>query len=61
MLLKKIPTGGSSLSIGGPSNLLPDHPEQILKSKHFNKSIPIIIGVTQTEGTYAMKSNVNFF
>lgn len=60
MVNEKLPTGGSSLAIGGPSNLLPEHPETILKSKSFNKSIPIIIGVTLSEGTYAMKSMLFF-
>lgn len=54
--MKKIPKYGSSLTIGGPSNLLPEHPEQMFKARNFNKSIPIMIGVTQTEGTYTMKS-----
>lgn len=56
MRMKKIPKYGSSLTIGGPSNLLPDLPEQMIQARNFNKSIPIIIGVTQTEGTYTMKS-----
>lgn len=56
LMRRKMPKCGGSLTIGGPSNLLPDYPEQIFKSKEFNKSIPIMIGVTQTEGTYPMKS-----
>lgn len=57
LLMKKIPKYGSSLAIGGPSNyVLPEHPDQMFKARNFNKSISIIIGVTQTEGTYNMKS-----
>lgn len=59
MLMKrKLPKDGSSLAIGGPSNLLPDHPEQMFR--YFNKSIPMIIGITQTEGTYPMISVLSF-
>lgn len=61
MLTKKLPKVGGSLTIGGPSNLLPDYPENIFTSKHFNKTIPIIIGTTQTDGSYPMTSINHIF
>lgn len=45
-------TAGRTLSIGGPDNLLPDTPENILSSTGYNKSIPIIIGITKHDGSF---------
>lgn len=41
-------SGGRSLTIGGPTNLLPDVPQNIA----YNKSIPIIVGTTKDDGVY---------
>lgn len=48
----KTPKAGRSLSIGGQSNLLPDLPENLIKSVSYNKSVPIIIGTTKDDGSY---------
>lgn len=56
MRAQRLPNIGSSISIGGPSNLLPDRVENMFQSKYFNKSIPLIIGITQTDGSYPMTS-----
>lgn len=44
--------GARSLSIGGPNNLLPDLPQNIISSAQYNKSIPMIIGTTKDDGSY---------
>lgn len=49
---KKRPLGGRSLTIGGPTNFLPDLPDKIVTSSAYNKSIPIIIGSTKDDGSY---------
>lgn len=49
----KLPIAGKSLSIGGPNKLLPNSPEKILQSTKYKKSIPLIIGSTKTDGSYA--------
>lgn len=51
-MIGKLPIAGKSLSIGGPNNLLPDLPEKILQSSKYKKSIPLIIGTTQNDGSY---------
>ena len=57
-LEKKIAISGKwmtavrSLSIGGPDKMLPDTPQNIVSSKSFNQSIPLIIGTTKHDGTY---------
>lgn len=52
----KVLPGGRSISIGGPNNLLPDTPQNIVSSGGYNKSIPIIIGTTKDEGDYVATS-----
>lgn len=59
MLSKRQPNVASSISIGG--HILPDRVENIFKSKYFKKSIPLIIGITQTDGTYPMTSRFSFY
>lgn len=58
MFTDKLAKMGSSIAIGGPSNLLPMRPELIVKSKKFNKSIPLMIGITQTDGSYPTTSMI---
>lgn len=60
----KLLTGGRSISIGGPSNFLPDTPQKIVSSGTYNKSIRIIIGTTRDDGDYAATGEFdlkNFF
>lgn len=45
-------TVGRSLSVGGPDQLLPDTPRNIVNSKNYNQSIPLIIGATKHDGSY---------
>lgn len=49
---EKMLKGGRSISIGGPNNLLPDTPENIMQSGSYNKTIPIIVGTTKDDGSY---------
>lgn len=44
--------GGRSLSIGGPTNLLTDTPQNIVDSGRYNKSIAILNGVTKHDGSW---------
>lgn len=37
-------------TVGGPTNLLPDTPHDLVSS--YNKSIPIIVGATKDDGAY---------
>lgn len=48
----KVLPGGRSISIGGPNNLLPDTPQNIISSGKYNKSIAIIVGTTRDDGSY---------
>lgn len=43
---------GRSLSIGGPNNLLPDLPQNLIRSGKYNKSIPIMAGTTKHDGSW---------
>lgn len=61
MLSGNIALGGRSITIGGPSNFLPDRPENIIKSKNYNKSIPIIIGTTKDDGSFLATGNHFFY
>lgn len=45
-------TAGRSLSIGGPDKLLPDTPKNIVTSRNYNQSVPLIIGATKHDGSY---------
>ncbi|KAJ6650003.1 Glutactin [Pseudolycoriella hygida] len=44
--------GARSISIGGPSNYLPDLPQKIVSSPQYNKSVPMIVGTTKDDGSY---------
>ncbi|XP_055302443.1 glutactin-like [Sitodiplosis mosellana] len=48
----KVLSGGRSISIGGPNNLLSDTPQNFVLSGSYNKSIPIIVGTTKDDGDY---------
>lgn len=48
----KVLPGGRSIAIGGPNNLLPDTPQNIITSGSYNKSIAIIVGTTSEDGSY---------
>lgn len=48
--------GGRSLVIGGPSNLLPDTPINLLQSENYPTNISMIAGVTKDEGTFLTAS-----
>lgn len=47
---------GRSISIGGPNDLLPDTPHNIVSSKKYNQSIPLIIGATKHDGSFVAAS-----
>lgn len=49
---EKETTIGRALSVGGPNKLLPDTPKNIVSSKNYNQSIPLMIGATKHDGTY---------
>lgn len=48
--------GGRSLTIGGPSNFLPDTPRNLLAKGQFQKNIDLIAGVVRNEGSYLAAS-----
>lgn len=50
--------GGRSLSIGGPTNLLPDTPQNIIDSGQYNKSIAIMTGVNKHDGSWVATGKV---
>lgn len=50
--------GGRSLSIGGPTNLLPDTPQNIVDSGQYNKSIAIMTGVNKHDGSWVATGKV---
>lgn len=43
---------GRSLTVGGPDELLPDTPQNIVTSGNYNQSMPLIIGATKHDGSY---------
>lgn len=45
-------TVGRALTVGGPDKLLPDTPTNIVTSRNYNHSLPLIIGATKHDGTY---------
>lgn len=49
---RKVLKAGRSIAIGGPNNLLPDTPRNIMQSGSYNKTIPIIVGTTKDDGSY---------
>lgn len=48
----RFPVAARALTIGGPTSLLPDIPENLVKFGKFNKSIPLIVGTTRDDGSY---------
>lgn len=48
----KMMSAGRSLTIGGPDKLLPYTPEKIVKSKSYNQSVPLMVGITKHDGSY---------
>lgn len=59
MCMGKILLGGRSIAIGGPSNLLPDTPGNIIQSGRYNKTIPIIVGTMKDDGSYVTTGIIN--
>lgn len=59
-MVEPFKVGGRSLSIGGPSNFLPDLPEKIVSSPQYKKTIPMIIGTTKDDGSYVATGLINF-
>lgn len=54
----KMRNGARSLSVGGPSNLLPHSPDKlIIDFGKFKKSIPLIVGTTRNDGSYIASGN----
>lgn len=49
---EKVMTVGRALTVGGPDKLLPDTPTNIVTSRNYNQSLPLIIGATKHDGTY---------
>lgn len=44
--------GGRSMTYGGPSNLLPDKPDNIRRSGEYRKDLAIMSGATKDDGSY---------
>lgn len=44
--------GARSMTVGGPTNLLPDMPGNLVKAGKYNKNISLIVGTTRDDGTY---------
>lgn len=49
---EKYMTVGRALTVGGPDKLLPDTPRNIVTSRNYNQSLPLIIGTTKHDGSY---------
>lgn len=58
--IEKQMTVGRTLTVGGPDKLLPDTPRNIVTSKYYNQSLPLIIGAVKHDGTY-YAGGINFF
>ena len=46
--------GGARLTIGGPTNFLPQTPYQIMRSGGGRRNIPVMAGVTKHDGTFSL-------
>lgn len=44
--------GGRSLTVGGPSNLLPDTPLNIRRKALYRKDLAVMAGITKNDGTF---------
>lgn len=53
--------GARSLTVGGPSNFLPDTPRNLIANGFFLRNLSLVAGVVQNEGTFlaASMKNVN--
>lgn len=52
--------GGRSLTIGGPSNLIPDTPLNIRRQALYRKDLAVMTGITKDDGTYLTTRNCFF-
>lgn len=46
--------GGLRMTIGGPSNMLPDIPHNLWKKGKGRKNLPLLIGCTKHDGSFAL-------
>lgn len=54
----KLALGGRSLSLGGPTNLLPDLPTNLAHNQ-YKKNISLIVGTTRDDGSYVATGKLN--
>lgn len=54
--------GARSLTVGGPSNFLPDTPQNLIDKGFFLRNLSLVAGVVENEGTYlaACMTNIIF-
>lgn len=48
--------GGNKLTIGGPTNIFPMTPYQLMRNGFARQNLPMMAGVTKHDGTFALAS-----
>lgn len=46
--------GGRHLTLGGPTNLLPDSAYEIIRSGKYRKDLAVLAGVVKHEGSFLL-------